>query len=217
MIPGPTASLTFRTRPNFSAQHLRAARYFSAEALSTEALATNDSSEKNKQVHRAYVTGAVVFAAAFLDASINEIVLEAADPGGRARFAALSDEQLAKIANISTDDSILNKYRDALKACGKENEMDCRAEPWLGARALAKLRNALMHFESEWNDDKDVRAHLERLLKDRFKLNPLEVPGVLWFPHRCLGAGCSDWPARQAADFMKELCWHLAIDRAEGK
>jgi hypothetical protein len=92
---GGTATL--RMKHSFSQQHLIAGRYFAAMANAVEGKGAI--TEHDKAEHRAYVTGSVVFSAAFLEASINEFYLEAVD-GNQTSLAGLTAQQIAILAEL---------------------------------------------------------------------------------------------------------------------
>ena len=104
--------------------------------------------------HRAYVTAAIVFSVAFLEASINEFYLEARDSNQKT-LEGLSDAEIAVIAELwdtVEQHTVLGKYQVALAACRKQR-FDKGAEPFQRTDALVKIRNALIHFRPEWSDE----------------------------------------------------------------
>jgi hypothetical protein len=199
-----------KVKHHFSKQHLIAARLFSdlSEQAETKAGAT----EEDRRSHRAYVTGAVVFSVAFLEASINELYLQAVD-GDRTALSGLTDQQTAVLAELwqtVEQRQLLSKYQIVLAACGARR-FDQGAEPFQGTDALIKIRNALIHYRPEWDDDLDDHKKIRDRLGNRFGPNPFAGAGTLWFPHQCLGAGCATWSADQAALFMTDFCQRLNL------
>jgi hypothetical protein len=194
----------------FSRQHLVAARQFASQAASVEAKTAL--TETDRSEHRAYVTGAVVFSAAFLEASINELYLEAKD-GPQQSLGGLSPQQISMLSavwEVVEQHQVLGKYQIALELCG-QSRFAAGAEPFQGTAALIKTRNALIHYKPEYDHELDVHKDLENRLMGRFNLNPHYGPGNLWFPHRCLSAGCAQWVTDQAATFMTDFCQRLGI------
>jgi hypothetical protein len=208
--PGISGTAITRVKHSFSRQHLVAARFFAAQAEVFEA--KGSASEEEKSQHRAYVTGAVVFSVAFLEASINEFYLEAIDRN-RSSLAGLTDTRLALVGQLWESverGEILSKYQIALTACGVE-PLTKGTEPFQGAAVLIKMRNALTHYRPEWEDELDVHAAIEKSVRGRFPLNALSGSGSLWFPHRCLGAGCARWADSTVTRFIEEFCTKLSI------
>jgi hypothetical protein len=85
------------------------------------------------------------------------------------------------------------------------------SEPFQGADGLVKMRNVLIHYRPEWDNELNEHKRVQDRVQGRFPLNPLADPGVLWFPDQCLGAGCADWAIKQAAEFVTEFCQRLGI------
>ena len=205
-----TDSVTAQLKHCFSRQHLVAARQFATQAAMIEAKPSL--SEQDRSEHRAYVTGAVVFSAAFLEASINELYLEAKDVQQQS-LTGLSPQQITMLSavwDVIEQHQALGKYQIALDLCGRAR-LEPGAAPYQGTMALIKTRNALIHYKPEWDHELDVHKDLESRLTGRFSLNPHSGPGNLWFPHRCLSAGCAEWAAEQAASLVTEFCRRLGI------
>jgi hypothetical protein len=202
------------TKHNFSRQHLVAARHFTTLADQIEAATTAaDATEPQRSNHRAYVTGAVVFSVAYLEASINELYLEAIDRN-RTSLAGLADHQISILAELwaigEPHHQALEKYQIALSVCGVQG-FDRGGEPFQGTDSLIKIRNALIHYRPEWDDELRKHKKIRSRFSGRFPLNPLVPSSSLWFPHRCLGAGCARWSVEQAERFMTKFCQKLNI------
>ena len=201
-----------QVKHNFSKQHLVSAAHFAT--LSFQIESDPEIYESQKQEHRACVTGAVVFSVAFLEASINEFYLQAIDKSRNA-LQGLTDQQLAILAElwaVVEQQKLLAKYQIALAACGCDR-FDPGADLFQGTDALVKIRNALIHYRPEWDDELKVHKKLEDGAKGRFDLNAHATPGNLWFPHQCLGAGCANWAVSQAKKFMEEFSRILNIPK----
>jgi hypothetical protein len=205
-----TATAVARVKHNFSRQHFIAARHFANLAASTEGKESLSEQEKNE--HRAYVIGSVVLSAAFIEASINEFYLEAVD-GNQTSLVGLTTQQMAMLAERwkkVARGQVLKKYQIALAICGKE-QFNTTSEPFQGTDGLVKMRNVLMHYRPEWDDELREHKDVQERLTGRFPLNSLASAGSLWFTHQCLGAGCAQWAATQAARFVTEFCTRLSI------
>lgn len=182
---GATAYITHR----FSRQHLEAARHFAGFAVDAER--EPNPTESHKSVHRAYVTGAVTFSVAFLETSINEFYLQAADRD-QTSLKGLTLDQLALLAelwsSIERKSSVLDKFKIALVACGAV-PFQTGQDPFQSVDALIGIRNALIHYRPEPSNDLQIHRKIEERVNGRFALNPFCGVGSLWFPHRCLGSG----------------------------
>ena len=197
----------------FSKQHLQAAEFFTSKAREME---TNIPKPNETQFseHRAYVTAAVLSAVSFLEASINELYLSAIDqsltalPGFDARLFQL----LARFWTENERSPILDKYQDMLLLAGKDRFLP-GVPPYQPVNDVVKLRDALVHYKPEWQDEAGQSQNLEKRLHRKFPLNPYASSGSLWFPHQCLGAGCAQWAVDTTRNFSDSFCDRLTIPR----
>jgi hypothetical protein len=204
-------SVTARLKHHFSKQHLRAAEFFALQVQTLNAnLQAND--ETQQLQHRAYVTGAVLSAVAFLEASINELYLCALDKDTTALPSF--DSHLFEMYTQFWEDverfPILHKYQVALTLAGK-NRFDPGSPLYQDAENLVKMRDCLVHYKPEWDDESGRHQKLENRLKGKFDLNRYVAQNALWFPHQCLSAGCAFWSVATARDFSNEFCSRLVI------
>lgn len=204
--------VSLRLKHSFSKQHYRTARYFSEEAAHIEDSSTNLSKVDGSKHCCAYVTGAILFAIAALEASINEFYLEALDEN-KNTLSGLNNSQLSALANqcVTVESlSVLEKYQEALKSIGQK-EFDRGRNPFQDTDSLIHLRNALIHYKPEWDDEAKVHQKIQARLHKKFSLNTLSNSKSLWFPHQCLGAGCAKWSVETIELFMSEFCKVLGI------
>lgn len=202
------SSSTARVKHNFSRQHLKAAKLFADLAAQIEK--RENLSEGERSEHRAYISGAVVFAAAFLETSINELFLDCIDKNSNS-LGSLSKRQVALLAELwehVEQRSLLDKYQEALATCGSPS-FEKGKDPYQGTEGLIRIRNALIHYKPEWDNELEEHKKLKSRLNGRFPLN--RHGEGLWFPHLCLGAGCAAWSTDQVEGFMKEFCQRLGI------
>jgi len=211
---------SLRLKHIFSKQHHWAARYFSEEADRIENSNMKLSEKKlDARKHRAYVTGAILSAVAALEASINELYLEAQDRN-KNTLSGLNDSELSALVNKWTTVKcsnkrferlfILDKYQEALKSVNKK-EFKTGEYPYQDAASLIYLRNALVHYKPEWDDEANVHSTIKARLKGKFRLNTFSDMNSLWFPHQCLGAGCAKWSVDVIELFMSEFCKVIGI------
>lgn len=165
--------------------------------------------------HRACVLSAVISAASFLKAMINELYQDAHDGhgiSGDGYIAPLSPqarEMLAQLWRGTAEGSrlkTLEKYQLLLLAAGQQR-LDTGAQPYQDAHLLVQLRNALAHFQPE-DLAADESSTMERRLRGKFSENPLMVgAGNPWWPDHALSHGCAVWACRSAvalADLVAE-------------
>lgn len=164
---------------------------------------------------RSYASGAVILAVAALEASINELFLESVDRN-QTSLAGVALDRLQLMATLWEEVdafSMLNKYDIALVSCGKD-PFAKGTEPYQSAKGVVDLRNALVHFKPEWGDELDRHSRLEQQLATRFPACALasQATGTMvWFPHKCLGAGCASWCIDSVVKFVSEFCTRLGI------
>ena len=134
-------SMTASVKVGLSQRHLAAAEYFASQckAIETEE-APMDWPQPRWAELQSYSAATVILAVAALEASANELYLQATDRSQSA-LEPLSDKQLSLLAQLWHEVGqfrILNKYQVALTACGKE-PMEMGAEPYQSASTLIAL------------------------------------------------------------------------------
>lgn len=169
--------------------------------------------------HNANVLSAIVSAAGFLEAAVNELFQDAADGHGRTGdgyIATLSDAGVETIAAlwIGTNDgrnlNPLEKWQVLLTANGQP-PLDRGAAPFQNANLVTQLRNAIVHFRPEDIDQDDAHSW-ETRLKGKFAPNRLmDGSGNAWWPSHCLGYGCAIWAAKAALAFADDVSARLGI------
>ena len=162
--------------------------------------------------HRAYATGCVLSTIAFLETSINELYLEAVEKI-TAPLVGLRPEALPLLAEFWEHidrTPILHKYQTAL-IIGGVPIIPKGDALYQNAESIIKLRDALVHYKPEWNDEQGAHQKLEDRLAGHFLPNRYSDPKSLWFPDRCLGSGCSHFCIEVAETFSKRFCTDLRI------
>lgn len=151
-----------------------------------------------------HAAACVTLSAAAMEAAVNEIYLQAVDANYSA-FPGLSRTQVDVLASLwdvvdTSRAQTIKKHEVALAAVGKA-KINRAHEPSQSAESLVGLRDLLMHFKPEWDDELNRHLKLERRLEGKFLGNQLSARAtghMLWFPGRCLGSGCATWACRSA-------------------
>ena len=201
--------------------HMEAARDFARRCADIE----NDQKDlpwpqpRYREADR-YALGSVILSVAAIEAGINETYQAAVDSVGQRELdlPQAKAKLLAVLWNDVEQFPLLRKYQVALVACGKE-PFDAGAEPYQSAQNLIRLRNALVHFKPEWDDDRGDHHKLEQRLKSRFEEAQTwkrRTGSRAWFPDRCLGAGCAKWACDSAQALHDEFCNRIGIDPVLG-
>ncbi len=209
---GPGESRPEQVAASLYRNHLYAARHLADLACELEKAVEGTPDAEVLRQHRAYVSGAILSAAAFLEASINELYLEVQDlglnggRGGRRRVLAVP----AHFWSDAARPPVLHKYQLVLVVADAE-PFDESRPPFRDADGLIALRDALVHGRPDWRDQHGRRQNLERRLRAKFAHNQLSSPADPEFPDRLLGAGCATWTVRVAERFSDEFCHRMAI------
>ena len=199
-------------REGLHIQHFYSAHHFAETAHALETRGEDQISAEERWWHRAYVTGAVFSAAAFLEASINELYREFQElnEAGEPRLPARTNAALQRVWPEVTGSPVLHKYQVALSIADADSFNESKA-PFVEADSLIRLRDALLSSTEEWDDTKGKRRSLEKRLRTKFPPNPFVSVDVPWFPDRCLGAGCARWAVRVAQAFSDDFCRRMGI------
>jgi hypothetical protein len=208
--------ITIRVKSGLSQFHLSSAARFAL------ACAKIESEEKHMEwpqprwdEARSNALAAVLLAAASLESSVNEFYQQAVDRDKNA-LNPLSESQMQLLAELWPEIeklSPLRKHQVALVAM-KQEPMSKGQEPYRSADGLVRLRNALLHFRPEWDDDLKNHRSLEQRLSQLFPVSALadRAQGQMaWFPHKCLSAGCAEWAIESTVRFSQHFVNTLGI------
>jgi hypothetical protein len=169
--------------------------------------------------HRGHVLSAVLSAAGFMEAVVNELFQDAVDGHGLTGdgvLAALPSAGHRLMARMWTATRggralrPLDKYNLLLSAVGKE-PLDRGAQPAQDAQLLVNVRNAIAHYQPE-DLSVDIPHRLERQLRRKFEDNRLMSGSAnAWWPDHCLGAGCARWACQSALALADFACDQAGI------
>lgn len=168
-----------------------------------------------KVEHRSLAMTAVFFAGAFLDALVNEVILDVIDPEVPSAHVASIPTDTATITAfrrvINNEPSTLDKYQKALTAAGKVPYTETR-DPYKKAQLLLRFRNHLVHFKPKTRD-----IHVEHNFAAKFKnakiVENQQDIGLPWFPNRALGVGLADWACETSYRFGKSWWKRIGLRR----
>lgn len=208
--------LTLRVKSGLSQFHLDSAAHFAFECVEIEREEKHlEWPQPRWDETRSNALAAVLLAAASLESSVNEFYQQAVDRDGNA-LKSLSETQMRLLAELWPEIEKLSpvrKHQIALVAMGHE-PMSKGQEPYRSADGLMRLRNALVHFRPEWDDELKDHRSLEQRLSQLFPVSALadRAKGqMVWFPHKCLGAGCAVWAIESAVRFSQQFVNTLGI------
>ena len=209
-----SASATARVRENMARRHFNTANLFANRCIELEqANSSQPWPQSCWQEHQSYASASVIMSGAALEAFINEFFLDACDGGG-GNLSSIQPPTLKLLEQLWLGfDRIspLRKFQVALTACSVD-PFPLGEEPYQSAADLLALRNALVHFKPEWDDEPGEHMNLERRLAGKFATNSLAPPtGMKWFTGRCLGSGCASWALEGVRTFMMDFFKQLKV------
>ena len=199
------------SRDRLSRHHIISAHNFADSADKIENEDPGEVEPGEKWRYRAYVTAAVLSAAAFLEASINELYLElqkvthSEDSHLRHELALLVNAWPQIVAS-----PVLQKYQIALTVTDADQYNE-DVSPFADAESLVRLRAALLSYGPEWDDARGKHHVLEERLKDAFPPSPLVSASRPWYPDRCLSAGCAKWAVKTVQVFTNDFYKRMAL------
>ena len=198
------------SRDRLSRHHIISAHHFAESAEEIEAHG-GDVPPGEKWRYRAYVTGAVLSSVAYLSASINELYLEvrklsqSGEPHVRRELDLLVDAW-PRISKVQ----VLQRYQLALAVADADQYNPARM-PYIDADGLIRLRDALISYDPEWDDEKGKHHTLESRLAKKFPPSPLMSSKRPWFPDQCLGSGCAKWAVETVQVFTNDFYRRMAL------
>ena len=211
-----TMQATAKSRANLSYQHMQEAIHLAELSQDCEAANAGKTFGDGDffNHHRAYVVGSIMTSVASIEARINEFYLDATD---NLLGSILDTSQQGLLAELwkPLDEkrvSILQKYQIALAAieCSK---FDTSKGPYQDVSLLIDLRNMLVHFKPEWDNDQKKHKKIEQKLQGRFELNPFwPKEDSIFFPFKCLSHGCASWAVRSSMNFILEFFTLTGVD-----
>jgi hypothetical protein len=208
-LEGASLSATAKLRVNLSLTHLRAAAFLAGECYPLEQQYKWPATEPVLNQHNAFSISSVILSVASIEAFINEFHLDACDNSisflGRASHVAHLIRDLWYTVERGP---ILEKYQWILILSGVEAFKKGSA-PFQPAADLIELRDSLVHFKPEWDDDARINERLEARLAGKFELNILSMPSQLFIPYRSLGHGSGAWAVNSAREFIGAFCKKL--------
>lgn len=207
--------MRIRTGPEVAVRHYHSTIHIESAAHLARLCAAVEKNPENHQEgeHRAFATGAILTAVAFLEATINEVLSDAVEDGS---LYGLKREQTTAIANewrrvrAKGRVPMTDKFKLVLRAVGHSGLSS--GKTYFNMTLLVELRDKLVHFNPEWTPLTSVHPPpLEAKLMRKFAANQLADPGTLFFPDRCLGHGCAQWAVRSALEFTDAFFSKLGV------
>jgi hypothetical protein len=187
----------------FAMQHLWTARHAARLCRERESQVIRQRSVDTEL--RSHAMASIFFAAAFLEALVNEVILGMLDASGPTpRTACIPPSTIPGFRQLWRRErrlGIRGKYQEALFAVGKP-QYDERRDPAKSMLLVVELRNHFVHHQPEWREV-NAEHDFERALK-RAGVAPNQQPlGPPWFTNKALGAGLAEWSCDVITRFAK--------------
>jgi len=198
------------SRDKLSRHHIISAHHFAKSAEVIEAHG-GDVPQSEKWQYRAFVSGAVLSSVAYLSASINELYLDVrkvsqeGQPQVRRELDLLLDAW-PRISKVQ----VLQRYQLALAVADADQYNPARM-PYCDAENLVRLRDALLSYDPDWDDERGKHHSLEERLKEKFPPSPLVSSRRPWFPDQCLGSGCALWAVETVQVFTNDFYRRMSL------
>lgn len=209
--------IRFVMRHYLSSHLLWTAQHLSALAGTIED--AHSGASRHDPEHRSYVLSSIIAAAAFAEATINEIYQDAHDGHGRSKdgyLAPLTQRTVDALAATweGTSEGVrlgaLEKWQ-LLHVHADREPLDRGAQPYADAKLVLQLRNALVHYKPE-NASPDWEARLQTRLQGKFADNRLMAgAGNPWWPVHCIGHGCTEWAVKSMVTFTNRVAGDLGL------
>jgi hypothetical protein len=153
-----------------------------------------------------HISSACIFASvAALEAYANELFFDRAKV-----FPGYSSPLLDRLWETFEQRSITEKFEFALLLRNRQT-MNRGARPYQDVAALIDLRNGLMHFKAEWENEAERHEQISRRLHARFSPSPF-LPDRLVFPRRWATHSCTKWAVESCLAFSKEFEQLASLD-----
>lgn len=200
-FPMMTAGMTMKKRANFTHYHQESAKINAAFAKQIED--ENDSKdgidESIKIKYISHISSSIISSVASLESKINEFIAD----NGKQINENIQDQDFGNFLNlekIKQKKDIINKLNKStsvvckyklLFALNMVPSIDEKTEECLNL--LVDIRNSIIHFTPEWDNDLKKHKKIESRKKNHFSISPFYSSNSLFFPYRCLSANCAEW------------------------
>lgn len=213
-MPAITCNMTAKSRANFTFYHLNSASINSKLAFDIEREydKTESTPEHIRQNYISHVSTSIISSVAALESKINEHIVDnkihitkkilKLDNNFFSQFKQQIKPNKNVISQISSITSAILKYKIINKIMYEDTKIENKTEE--AVNLIIKIRNALIHFTPEWDNDLIRHKEIETSVKNHFSLSPLYSDGSMFFPYRCLSADCAQWATTTSRSFIEK-------------
>lgn len=212
-VPAATCHMTAKSRANFTLYHLNSASINSKLAFDIEREydKTESTPEHIVQNYISHVSASIISSVAALESKINEYI---ADNKAHLRknISNLDSTFFSKFKQINQNKDVMSqislitsailKYKIINTIMYGNSRIDNKTEEAINL--IIKIRNALIHFTPEWDNQLIKHKEIEKSVKNHFSLSPLYSDESMFFPYRCLSVDCAQWAAITITSFIEK-------------
>jgi hypothetical protein len=188
------------TRTNFSYPLLAGAARLARQAQVVE-LATpgNEFGPQFEELLQC-VPAAVMLSVSALESYINELAADRHEHWGKRHEAGLLD---ALWSDDDRRDRPADKFARAWRCSGLA--VNRGAPQWQALDDLVALRNHVVHFRPEWDDEGAAHERLSQRLRQRFTGSRFLPETERLFPRRFASHSCAEWAVKAVLDILVEF------------
>jgi hypothetical protein len=195
---------TARSRMNFSLFHMMAAARFARQSGEIEIQHQGEPLGPFYDDISVLVASTIIMASTSLEAFINEVFLNAD------MYLPSSEAEIKANWPAIEKTEALEKFRTAMEMAGAD-KMKKGTRVYQNVSALIAMRNALVHFKPEWNDENKGHRKIAKQIYNKFPLSPF-WQGDKTFPEKCMSYGCAKWCVESALKFVELFCSETSIE-----
>jgi len=193
-------------RTNFAMPHMLGAARFSRMVADVEELHKGQVFGEFYEEILAYSMACIFSAVASVEAYINEFFID-----HDKYLVGVSESLIQKLWEIYEKKSILEKYELAT-LLKNDSRFDSSSTEFQNINILIKLRNALVHFKPEWEDEQVGHKKLSAQLKGKFTPSPFINGNEPIFPKAWATAECCHWAVGSSLSFIQLFETELGLD-----
>jgi hypothetical protein len=146
------------------------------------------------------LSSACIFSSwASLEAYANELIADR-----EKTFSGYQPALLDRLWDALERESTLDKF-DLILLFRRAQPFQKNARPYQDVAALRELRNALIHFDPEWEDESKKYKCVSDKLRYKFTPGPFEPKDALIFPNSWATHQCTKWAVESCHQFMREF------------
>lgn len=211
-LPKCTAGISVKTRANFTHYHQQSAlinAQFAREIESDKKHQTSNN-EIVKVRYISHISSSIISSCASLESKINEFIVDNLEKIDE-RIEEVDINTLQSFKKIKKKEDIIKRLKNVTSTILKHKMLydlemaGCALGKMEEERLdlLVKIRNSLIHFTPEWDNNLNNHKNLQNRTRNHFTLSPFYSSDTIFFPYRCLSANCAEWGIKISKAFIE--------------